>query len=177
MITHDDNTVIDISFQNTKAKRSWEPASFKRKGAHTRDVVQQFLLCSLLGLTAFHIWASFVMGCQFPVGPERVSENINVVNHHLLAEDPVYCVSDLPIEEKRETRQRVLHNYIEKKNISACWTLRWVSYNRRKPHWVPLPLQCQPLKIYSEHRRYSDSLKLEGWKNWKSGREKNMPDL
>lgn len=80
----------------------------------TRNVVQQFLLRSLLGLTALDIWASFVMWYQFPIGPECVSEYINVVNNHLLTEDPVYGVSDLPMEEYNERSQREFEDFIWK---------------------------------------------------------------
>ena len=62
----------------------------------TWDIIQQLLLGSLLGLAAFRVGASLGVGRQLPVGPEGVPENVDVVHKHLLTEDPVHCVSDLP---------------------------------------------------------------------------------
>jgi hypothetical protein len=36
------------------------------------------------------------LGGQFSVGPECVAENVDVANNHLLTEDPVDSVSNLP---------------------------------------------------------------------------------
>lgn len=64
----------------------------------TWDVVEQLLLGSVLGLAALRVSADFVVRRQLPIGPECVPEYVDVAHQHLLTEDPVYRVPDLPEE-------------------------------------------------------------------------------
>lgn len=66
----------------------------------TWNVFEQFLLGSLFCFLTLFFASDCGRWCQSPIRPKSIPENTDVVNQHLLTENPVHCVPDLSFKRK-----------------------------------------------------------------------------
>lgn len=66
----------------------------------TWNVLKQLLLCSLFCFLTLFFASDCGWRRQFPMWPKSIPENVDVVNQHLLTENPVHGVPDLSFKRK-----------------------------------------------------------------------------
>ena len=75
------------AFQDQKASLTW-------------NVFEQLLPGSLFCFLALFFASDCGRWCQFPIRPKSIPEKADVVNQHLLTENPIHCVPDLSFKTK-----------------------------------------------------------------------------
>ena len=80
-------TVTGILLSNKALKHIW-------------NVFEQLLPGSLFCFLALFFASDCGRWCQFPIGPKSIPEKADVVNQHLLTENPIHCVPDLSFKRK-----------------------------------------------------------------------------